>query len=107
MMPSNSEPMSRNDQEVKPDPSRLYQTSISPNSVDDQPTVDDTLGFTPYVAAVAAFLTHEETKPPLTLSIEGAWGSGKSSFMLQLRDRLKRQEGKTVWFNAWRHERED
>src|SRR5262249_52881587 len=77
------------------------------NSVDDQPTTDDTLGFTPYVAAVAAFLTHEETKPPLTLSIEGAWGSGKSSFMLQLRDRLEWQEAKTVWFNALRHERED
>jgi hypothetical protein len=43
------------------------------------------LGFKPYVDAVAEFLRSEDTKPPLTLSIEGEWGSGKSSFMGQLR----------------------
>src|SRR6478672_3599706 len=125
MMPSDQEPMSSNEPELKPDSSRLHQTSISPNSVGDRPTVEDTLGFTPYVAAVAAFLTHKETKPPLTLSIEGAWGTGKSSFMRQLEDRLNpkqqkkgvrnwvkwllknKAKTKTVWFNAWRLERED
>ena len=104
--------------------------SVSPNSVCDQPTHDDTLGFKPYVEAVCVFLTHKDTVPPLTLSVEGSWGSGKSSFMLQLEDRLnpwKRKQGKpgvgneigndakppqkpnvkTVWFNAWRHDKED
>ncbi|HEX8903823.1 MAG TPA: P-loop NTPase fold protein, partial [Longimicrobiaceae bacterium] len=33
---------------------------------------------------MAAFLKNAGTLPPLTLSIEGAWGSGKSSFMRQL-----------------------
>ena len=41
------------------------------------------------------------------MSIEGAWDTGKSSFMLQLQDQLGEQGAKTVWFNAWRHERED
>ena len=63
--------------------------SVSPNSVSDQPSRMDTLGFKPYVEAVAVFLTHSGTQPPLTLSVEGAWGSGKSSFMLQLQDRIR------------------
>lgn len=81
--------------------------SVSPNSASDQPTQKDTLGFTPYVAAVAAFLLHPDTNSPLTLSVEGNWGSGKSSFMLQLADRISAKGGKTVWFNAWRHDKED
>lgn len=81
--------------------------SVSPNSVSDQPARIDTLGFKPYVEAVAVFLTHSETHPPLTLSVEGAWGSGKSSFMLQLEDCIKAKGGKTVWFNAWRHDKEE
>jgi hypothetical protein len=83
------------------------------------------LGFDPYVRALAEFLTNPDTKPPLTLSIEGEWGSGKSSFMLQLEQALRRAgeqrdqrfkrpgaraRGKrkplTVWFNAWRHDKE-
>ncbi|MDJ0518515.1 MAG: GUN4 domain-containing protein [Trichodesmium sp. MO_231.B1] len=57
----------------------------------DQPTTKDELGFTPYVIAMAEFLTHQETKPPLTISIEGEWGSGKSSFMRQLETEVKRK----------------
>jgi len=73
----------------------------------DQPAgkaADDKLGFGPYVAAVAAFLTDTSTKTPLTLSIEGCWGSGKSSFMLQLQEELgKRGKTKIVSFNAWQY----
>ncbi len=47
-------------------------------------TEEDSLGFKPYVTAIAEFLTNPVTKPPLTLSIEGKCGSGKSSFMRQL-----------------------
>ena len=37
----------------------------------DQPAEKDFLGFKPYVEAIADFLTDPNTKPPLTLSIEG------------------------------------
>jgi hypothetical protein len=40
------------------------------------------------VAGIAAFLESKITQPPLVISIEGEWGSGKSSFMRQLRERL-------------------
>ncbi|MGB3512094.1 MAG: P-loop NTPase fold protein [Microcoleaceae cyanobacterium] len=58
-------------------------------TVGDQPTTKDELGFAPYVIAMAEFLTHQDTKPPLTISIEGEWGSGKSSFMKQLEAEVK------------------
>jgi hypothetical protein len=73
----------------------------------------DRLGFEPYVTAMAAFLTNPATKGPLTISIEGEWGSGKSSFMRQLKERLEELAGDetkpdvlplTVEFNAWRHD---
>jgi hypothetical protein len=79
--------------------------SVRNTSVSDQPTGDDSLGFKPYVTAIAEFLLNEQTKPPLTLSIEGEWGSGKSSFMKQLETYLRNKGGKTVWFNAWRHDK--
>jgi formylglycine-generating enzyme required for sulfatase activity len=80
--------------------------SVRNTSVGDQAANVDALGFEPYVIAIAEFLLNPETKPPLTLSIEGEWGSGKSSFMKQL-EKYLREEGKqrTVWFNAWRHDK--
>jgi hypothetical protein len=77
-------------------------------NVGDQPTPQDTLGFEPYVNAIASFLTNDSTHPPLTLSIEGKWGSGKSSFMWQLRNQLKDMRGGTVVeFNAWQYDKDE
>lgn len=90
--------------------------SVLPSSSGDQPTQDDKLGFEPYVRALASFLTHAQTRGPLAVSIEGDWGSGKSSFMLQLEGDLLRRSVEAdsgsprpliVRFNAWRHEKED
>jgi hypothetical protein len=90
----------------------LEPKTIGDSSVSDQPTTNDTLGFRPYVEAVAKFLASADTKPPLTLSVEGEWAQGKSSFMLQLEQRLKNssspgQKPLIVRFNAWRHDKED
>ena len=57
----------------------------------DLPAEKDKLGFKPYVIAMAEFLTNPETKAPLTISIEGEWGSGKSSFMKQLESQIKKE----------------
>lgn len=59
------------------------------SGLSDTPSVRDEIGFTPYVEAVAWFLSSDNTKPPLTISIEGPWGSGKSSFMMQLSSKLR------------------
>jgi len=92
----------------KPDrPPEFQRESIHVASLSDQPTADDALGFKPYVDAIAEFLTAPATRPPLTISIEGKWGSGKTSFMDQLEEKLHKEYGKlTVKFNAWRHDEE-
>ncbi|HEX8475337.1 MAG TPA: P-loop NTPase fold protein [Pyrinomonadaceae bacterium] len=76
------------EEEESPAQVKTAEESILNASVSDQPTADDTLGFDPYVKAIADFLTNTRTEPPLTMSVEGEWGSGKSSFMLQLEREL-------------------
>jgi hypothetical protein len=80
---------------------------VSGSCLSDCAQRDDFLGFAPYVEAVATFLAHKLTSGPLTISVEGEWGSGKSSFMLQLEKRLREKEKYTVNFNAWRHDKDD
>jgi hypothetical protein len=84
---------------------------IAGHMLGDQPArseQEDRLGFGTYVAAVAKFLTDSSTKIPLTLSIEGRWGSGKTSFMWQLQEALKKSgKKKVVAFNAWQYNADD
>jgi hypothetical protein len=61
---------------------------IAGSAIGDHPTHADRLGFKPYVEAIAGFLLADATRPPITISIEGEWGSGKSSFLLQLEDAI-------------------
>ena len=104
----------------QPSPPAQPEESYNPSTIKDQPSEKDYLGFRPYVEAMALFLSNQDTKPPLTVSVEGEWGSGKSSFMLQLEaelkrlDRERRAAGKggapeilTVRFNPWRHNHEE
>ncbi len=108
-------------------PTQIREESLLPANIGDKASKQDSLGFDPYVRALAQFLGHPWTEGPLTVSIEGGWGSGKTSFMLQLeralqgvepsrgdtavpRRRRAGSEGKgplTVWFNAWIHEKDD
>ena len=74
--------------ETATDEDAVSPIGIRPSHISDQPTAADMLGFEPYVKAIADFLRHEKTKPPVTLSIEGEWGCGKSSFMLQLEQEI-------------------
>lgn len=53
----------------------------------DQPTADDRLGVRRYAQALAQFVMHPETSP-VTIAVQGAWGKGKSSFMLLVQQAL-------------------
>ena len=78
-------------------------------AVGDQAASRDSLGFKLYVEALARFLRAPATRAPFTLSIEGAWGSGKSSFMLQLKNEIKAKSPGAVAidFNAWRYDKQE
>ncbi len=65
-------------------------------AVSDTPKIDlkdDRLEFRPYVDALHGFITAPETTTPLVISINGSWGSGKSSLMGMLKRRLDPREG--------------
>ncbi len=85
----------------------LAEDAFPTASVGDTVAREDSVGFEPYVHAVAAFLADDQTEPPLTLSVEGEWGSGKTSFMTQLDKALKSRGINSVWFNAWRHDKDE
>jgi KAP family P-loop domain len=76
-------------------------------SVGDSASEKDSLGFEPYVQAIAEFLKDPRTEAPLTISVEGEWGAGKSSFMLQLEEALRVRGIESAQFNAWRHDKDE
>jgi len=51
-------------------------------------TLSDTLGYRAYVYAIYRFMTHPQTKPPLTISIQAPWGGGKTSLMRMIQKML-------------------
>jgi len=102
------------DPNPQPDPSPqtgFGNETIADHILGDQPAAslaDDRLGFGPYIDAVAKFLTDDSTKPPLTLSVEGMWGAGKSSFMGLLKSKLQSLgRRRFVTFEAWQYSADD
>ncbi|MGD0800125.1 MAG: P-loop NTPase fold protein [Terracidiphilus sp.] len=104
-MPTKENPGDQAQDSLSESESVYAQTS----AVSDQTANSDTLGFKLYVDAIANFLLAPATRAPFTLSIEGSWGSGKSSFMLQLKERMKVQSPNStaVDFNAWKYEKQE
>ena len=51
-----------------------------------------------YIAGLSSFITSSKT--PMTISIQGSWGSGKTSMMQMVRARLG-DDIHTIWFNTW------
>lgn len=88
--------------------------SVSMSSLQaDRPTGIDLLGNHPIVLGMARVLNDAGTSLPLTISVGGRWGSGKSSIMLQLERELSLSKGPkdrqwtSVWFDAWRFQSRD
>jgi Cdc6-like AAA superfamily ATPase len=78
-------------------------------ALNDEATTEDTIGFEPYVTALSRVLSHPQTMTPLTVGIYGPWGSGKTSFMKQVKFQVDAREDtareiKQVWFNAWKYD---
>lgn len=63
---------------------------------------DDRLGIEPYVEALSTVI--ENCATPMTISIQGNWGTGKTSFMNLVEKKLKEKNGlETVIFNTWQY----
>lgn len=88
----------------------VHRDAVLQMVVNDRPLAAgdaDVLAFGEVASGVSNFLRNVGTRGPLTIAIEGPWGSGKSSLMTLLKTDLERFGYRPVWFNAWHHEKED
>lgn len=59
-----------------------------------------------YVNKLHQFLT-SSIEPPYSLSVNGNWGSGKTTLMKALQKMFERDGYPVLWFNPWEYERTD
>ncbi|WKZ49355.1 MAG: SUMF1/EgtB/PvdO family nonheme iron enzyme [Anaerolineales bacterium] len=106
-------------------PKRKYQT---PEVLHDAPLAGNKRAdfyFDDFAATFARLIASPTTDTPLAIGINGAWGSGKTSLLLRIKDMLdnpldekgahrfaadeenKFRQCKTVWFDAWKYNDED
>ncbi|TCK36875.1 KAP-like P-loop domain-containing protein [Paraburkholderia sp. BL8N3] len=71
-----------------PPPSPRGASGTSARLAEDGPSREDLLGFADYARAIASFLTHPDSTPPLTISVQAPWGGGKTSLMLMIEKEL-------------------
>ena len=82
------------------------------NSIDlrsDAPIKDSNqaIGTAAKVATqLSNFMSHPDASAPLTFALTGNWGSGKSSIMNLVQQKLREDRCPCVWFNAWHHQNE-
>ncbi|MDL2217912.1 KAP family NTPase [Christensenellaceae bacterium OttesenSCG-928-M15] len=65
----------------------------------DQPATTDMFGIENYISGLCSFITDCDT--PMTIAIQGDWGSGKTSVMEMIRDSIDGKGVRCVWFNTW------
>lgn len=71
----------------------------------DEPAADPALGYGGYAKAFADVIRHSE--PQFAVGIFGDWGAGKTTLMKAIERELEHdRDVVSVWFNAWRYERE-
>ena len=68
---------------------------------------DDCLNRKPFVNIVTG-LIKENIETPYTIGIYGEWGSGKTSIMNFVKEKIKEDSDYlTIWFDAWDYENEE
>jgi len=72
----------------------------------DSPAPQDALDFQPYIDSLADLMADPATSTPITIGVFGQWGSGKTTLMKLIQKQVDARQYKTVWFNAWKYERE-
>lgn len=70
----------------------------------DLPATEDALNLNAYTRGLAAFIS--TCSLPMTISLQGSWGSGKSTMMNLLQTAL-REEALCVSFNTWQYSQFD
>jgi hypothetical protein len=74
--------------------------AVSTKVENDVVNSEDRLGYGRYATAIHAFLTHRDTAPPLSISIQAPWGGGKSTLMHLVREKLDPKDEREKHKNA-------
>lgn len=71
--------------------------------IKDEPNIEkDGLGVQPYAVALAKFIKQSET--PMTIGVQGPWGSGKTSLLFSVWEEIKQDDKMAqIWVNSWEH----
>lgn len=69
-------------------PPLVIDEGLSTHIATDRWTLEDTLGYRAYAYAIRRFMTHPQTRAPLTISIQAPWGGGKTSLMRMIQQEL-------------------
>ena len=68
--------------------------------------LEDALNFSKYSDTIADIITNSD--PRFAVGIFGGWGTGKTTLMRMIKNKLdKNDKIVTIWFEAWRYEREN
>ena len=76
-------------------PLKLAEPEVSP----DEPWGDDALDRQMFASALTNLVQNQST--PLTISLHGDWGTGKTFLLKRWREDLEKNGFKTIYFNAW------
>ena len=74
-------------------------------SLNDKPinaiNSEDTLNVSRYINALTKFIIGSDT--PITIGLQGEWGTGKTSMMYLLQEELRNKNIATSWVNTWQY----
>ncbi|MFC1836271.1 P-loop NTPase fold protein, partial [Thermodesulfobacteriota bacterium] len=85
---------------VEPEPETVLPLAgIRDLPIEDCRETEQTLGLDTHVSGLVNFIGGCRT--PMTISIQGDSGSGKTSLMQLIRSQLDETKVLTIWFNAW------
>ena len=79
-------------------------TTSTTTSITDKPISsleEDKLKSRRYAETLARFIQNSDT--PLTVGLQGEWGTGKTSMMYMLREILEAEDVATSWVNTWEY----
>ena len=79
-------------------------TKINAISIKDKPiekNEQDQLDVSRYIKALSKFILNSDT--PITIGLQGEWGTGKTSMMCMIREELSKENVATSWVNTWEY----
>lgn len=77
---------------------------INSISIKDKPiekNEQDQLDVSRYIKALSKFILNSDT--PITIGLQGEWGTGKTSMMCMIREELSKENVATSWVNTWEY----